>query len=307
MSELIIASELNAVAVFKDGGLDKVLEKITKEVESVLPDLTTDKGRKAVASLARKVATSKIALDNAGKKLVAEWKNNSKLVDVERKKSRDYLDVLRDKIRCPLTEWEEAEEKRIKAEALVIEINDCHAKALDIEAIRAKQEEMAAKEAELAARIQAMEDKEAEQERKSQEVRDLAEKARRKKQEDADRIDRERAAKEMQKKRDEQARKDAEREANERIEIAEKEAQEKIEQAEQDAKDKIAAAERERQEQEDNERQAQEKREANKRHRGKINREAVESLVAVGFDEKESKAIVTAIAKGEIKNVTINY
>ncbi len=44
----------------------------------------------------------------------------------------------------------------------------------------------------------------------------------------------------------------------------------------------------------------------NKKHIGKIRKEAKESLMS-HVDEKAAKAIVMAITRGEIANVTINY
>ncbi len=110
--ELILVDTSNAVAVF-EGGLDDVLSQIEKEVRSHAPDISTDKGRKAIASLAYKVAQSKTALDDMGKNLVAEWKAKSAAVDAERRRLRDRLDALKEEVRKPLTEWENAEKRRL--------------------------------------------------------------------------------------------------------------------------------------------------------------------------------------------------
>jgi hypothetical protein len=55
-------------------------------------------------------------LDDVGKEIVSEWKKKSKVIDEKRKTIRDRLDALRDKIRTPVTEWEKAEEDRVRAE-----------------------------------------------------------------------------------------------------------------------------------------------------------------------------------------------
>ena len=55
-------------------GLDPYLAKIKEELDAFVPDVTTKKGRDAIASIAHKVARSKTALDNIGKELVAELK-----------------------------------------------------------------------------------------------------------------------------------------------------------------------------------------------------------------------------------------
>lgn len=49
------------------------------------------------------------------------------------------------------------------------------------------------------------------------------------------------------------------------------------------------------------------KREANKAHRAKINREALQSLVAGGMEEEAAKACITLIAQGKVTHVSIAY
>ncbi|WP_313463712.1 hypothetical protein [Achromobacter sp.] len=103
----------SALAVYsKPSGLEPWLEKIRAEVTGHVPDLKTKKGREAIASLAHKVAKAKVALDDIGKELVAELKDVPKKVDAERKRMRDQLDALKDEVRAPLTQWEQAEGAR---------------------------------------------------------------------------------------------------------------------------------------------------------------------------------------------------
>lgn len=93
-------------------GLDPFLAQIKAELDAFVPDVTTKKGRDAIASIAYKVAKGKTALDNIGKDLVAELKDVPKKIDAERKRMRDLLDLWKDEVRAPLTAWEEAEEAR---------------------------------------------------------------------------------------------------------------------------------------------------------------------------------------------------
>ncbi|MDX4957872.1 coiled-coil domain-containing protein [Delftia acidovorans] len=102
-----------ALQVFSaDNGLDPYLAKIKEELDAFVPDVSTKKGRDAIASIAYKVAKGKTALDNIGKELVAELKDVPKKIDAERKRMRDLLDLWKDEVRAPLTAWEEAEEAR---------------------------------------------------------------------------------------------------------------------------------------------------------------------------------------------------
>jgi len=118
---LIEMPEDRALEVFiAPKGLDPYLDKIAAEARSLVPDVSTKKGRDAIASNAHKVAKSKTALDNVRKKL-ADWlKEKPKLVDAEGKRMRDFLDALKDEVRKPLTEWEEQEEARIAGHQLSI-------------------------------------------------------------------------------------------------------------------------------------------------------------------------------------------
>ncbi|MDQ3203924.1 MAG: hypothetical protein M3Q94_17450 [Pseudomonadota bacterium] len=105
-----------ALAVYSaENGLDPWLNQIRAEVDKflqVLPDLATDKGRKSFASMAYKIAKSKNALEEAGKKLSAEQKEVPKRIDAERKRVWDKLELWQKEVRKPLDDWQAAEDKR---------------------------------------------------------------------------------------------------------------------------------------------------------------------------------------------------
>lgn len=125
--DLVVIEKKNAMAVFTNNDqLDPLIEAIEKEARSLVPDVTTKKGRDAIASMAHKVARSKTYIDNAGKALVAELKALPKQIDESRRVVRERLDALKDEVRRPLTEWE-AEQERIKAEEAM---NALHVEAL---------------------------------------------------------------------------------------------------------------------------------------------------------------------------------
>lgn len=127
--DLVVIEKKNAMAVFTNNDqLDPLIEAIEKEARSLVPDVTTKKGRDAIASMAHKVARSKTYIDNAGKDLVAELKALPKQIDESRRVVRERLDALKDEVRRPLTEWE-AEQERIKAEEAM---NALHAEALEM-------------------------------------------------------------------------------------------------------------------------------------------------------------------------------
>ncbi|MCW2272422.1 hypothetical protein [Pseudomonas sp. JUb96] len=94
-------------------GLDPYLKHIRDEIDAFVPDVTTVKGRKAIASIAYTVARSKTLLDNLGKELVSELKEIPKKIDAERKRMRDTLDIWQEEVRRPLNEWQAAEDARV--------------------------------------------------------------------------------------------------------------------------------------------------------------------------------------------------
>jgi hypothetical protein len=120
MNELVKLETLMPAKIFAPGGVDDILAKIRTEVMSEVIDISTEAGRKHVASLAYKVARSKTALDKMGKTLGQEHYDSWKAITSERAKIEKELDNLRDEVRKPLTDFENAEKARI----------DCHENAL---------------------------------------------------------------------------------------------------------------------------------------------------------------------------------
>lgn len=110
----VVPPQENAMAVFSaEKGLEPWLQKIRLEIDGFAPDISTRKGRDAIASMAYKVARSKTALDDVGKKLVADLKEIPKKIDAERKRVRDTLDAWQEEVRRPLNEWQAAEDARV--------------------------------------------------------------------------------------------------------------------------------------------------------------------------------------------------
>ena len=113
MNELIEIKDSDAMDVFtKKEGLEPYIQKVKNEVQGLVFDVSTRKGRDHCASIAAKIAKSKTYLDGVGKELVAELKKKPKIIDAERKRMRDILDQLKADVRAPLTEWEEKEKAR---------------------------------------------------------------------------------------------------------------------------------------------------------------------------------------------------
>jgi hypothetical protein len=115
MTQEIAVIDNTAIAqAFATSGIDVLIQRLKSEASAEVPDLTTKKGRDRIASLAYKVSKTKTLVDDFGKELVAEEKKRLALIDADRKKWRDECDKLRDEIRKPLTDWEQAEADRIQ-------------------------------------------------------------------------------------------------------------------------------------------------------------------------------------------------
>lgn len=114
-NELVVLQSINPVAVFgTEGGSQKIIDGIKDQVSKLSLDISTEKGRKEIASVAYKIARTKTALDDEGKKLKADMQKTVDLVDAERKNIRDALDELKESVRKPLTDWENVEKMRIR-------------------------------------------------------------------------------------------------------------------------------------------------------------------------------------------------
>lgn len=114
-NELVVVKPANIPALFEKDGCDSLLKRIKEEVGKFEGDISTTKGRKEIASMAMKVAKSKVYLEGLGKDLVTGIKEQAKVIDAERKKVREELDLLKEEVRQPLTDWEDAEKKKVTA------------------------------------------------------------------------------------------------------------------------------------------------------------------------------------------------
>ncbi|HDC4463347.1 TPA: hypothetical protein O8T84_001510 [Enterobacter kobei] len=319
VTDLVVIEKQNAMAVFTTKEqLDPIIEAIEKEARSLVPDVTTRKGRDAIASMAHKVARSKTYIDNAGKDLVAELKALPKQIDESRRIVRERLDALKDEVRRPLTEWE-AEQERIKAEEAM---NAMHAEALEMN-IRFDQELAAKFEAdhEMALLMNKDFDRDREEQRR------LAEQAQRERDEQLKQEAAEQARRDAEAKHKAEIEAAARREAEEkaRAELAERqriETEQRAEREKQEAearaereKEEAVAAERRRQEEAESARLAEEQRKAeeearraaDKEHRRTVNRRVYADLIANGIPEEFAQKAVLAIAGGKVQDAHIKY
>ncbi len=319
VTDLVVIEKQNAMAVFTTKEqLDPIIEAIEKEARSLVPDVSTRKGRDAIASMAHKVARSKTYIDNAGKDLVAELKALPKQIDESRRIVRERLEALKDEVRRPLTEWE-AEQERIRVEEAW---NAMHEEALVMNKMFDDQ---------LAAQIEAdhemallMNDK---FDRDREEQRRQAEQARREHEERIKREAAEQASRDAEAKHKAEIEAAARREAEEkaraeaaerqRIETEQRAAREKKEAEERARREKeeAVAAERRRLEEAEAARLAEEQRKAeeearrtaDKEHRRTVNRRVIADLIAQGIPEEFAQKAMLALAGGKVQDAHIKY
>jgi hypothetical protein len=103
----------NAPSVFKQDGLKPFIEHIRGQVTGEVPDLSTKKGRDRIASLAAQVSRSKTAVEKPGRDYLKHLKELPKTIEAELREFVRECDALRDEVRKPLTEWENAEKARV--------------------------------------------------------------------------------------------------------------------------------------------------------------------------------------------------
>lgn len=309
MSELVIIEKKDVLTVFTDvNSIDPILKKIASDAKSVVFDVSTNKGRKDIASVAYKVSQAKTYLDGLGKDLVDEMKEIPKKIDVNRKAMRDFLDALKDEVRMPLTKWEleqerfeqekKAEQERLEAERLA---------KLEAEQLANKIES----DHELALLLNADFDRKVYEELKAKEQARINYEAQIAKEAELKAI----AAAELKVKaeRDEAERKviDA-RLATERAEREKLEAETKaVEAAKQAviAQERAVIAERLRIEKiAEDEAIAAKAREDDLNHKRTINKSIIKSFAEfAGLTEEQSKLVITAIVKKQIPNVNVSY
>lgn len=305
-TDLIVVEPANPADLFKPESITNLVTQVREIADKHVPDLETPSGRKAIASLARKVASTKVVVDNIGKEYVAELKAMPKRVDEMRKSFRDQMDAIRDETRRPLTDWEAEQERIAQEKELQRQIDeawvDAHTEYERREETARRERELAEREAEVKRQQEELDRKEKERlqrEREAQIAQEAEEKARRE------------AEAKLQQERE--ARERAEREKVEAESRAKAQAEAAVREAEQRAKEEADRKERERLEAEAKAKAERERHAANKRHQRKVQSDAIDAMAHLieefncGFNIDYAGEIIKAIDDGKIPHVSLNY
>lgn len=316
---LVKEDSFDAKAIFEEGEVDKVIDFVRAEAAKLTADadMSTAKGRKAIVSAAYRVTRSKTLMEDVGKAHAADMKAKVSKIDKNRKDLRDKLEELAVEIRKPVTELEEAEQKRAdEIEASIRSLIDegqftgtsteisevlADVKAVDIteDVFGDRQGDAAVQKGIAVSNLERALAKAVQDEKDAAELEELR---------------REREAREAEEaERAEQQRIDDE-EAQQRVEAAEKEAadaraaQERAEQAQKDAEAKAEREHQEREAEEQRQREEDERRTADKEHRQRINAAAAIQLMDwAELTEEQAGTVITVIAAGRIPGVVIQY
>lgn len=316
--DLIAAGKINAIELYSEGGIDPLTAKVREEVSNFKADVTTAKGRSAIASMGHKVARTKTAIDEMGKNITAEKKAECKKIDQARKSMRDEFDQIRDEVKKPLIEWKEA--KAAEEQKIIDDAAAEKTRLEEVEAARIAQEkaELEKQQAELAERervFKAKEDAaEAERLQKERDEKTAADAKALAEREAQEAINREKAAAEQVKKdAAEKIQRAKDYALNQEIETARKHKAE-LERVKQEANRKEQernASEKERQRliNVENARIEAERiaKAANVEHMREINKQALCDFIKHGMTEDLARKVVVFIASNKISNVTINY
>jgi hypothetical protein len=346
-SALAVLETKTAIELFKPGAMDDVLSRIEAEVRSTPKDISTEAGRKAIASLAYKVARSKTFIEDQRLALVSDEKKRLAAIDAEGKKMRDRLDALKIEARQPLTDYENAEKERIakhegnisamelagtldfgasiddiKKRIEIVESVDLtvfqeftdRAKSTKESVLSGLQTKLKIAEKQEADRIE-MEKLRVEAEARAKKDREdsIAREAREKAQKEAEaerqRVERDKFEAEARAKQAEAAKIEAEakRDAEESAKRHAEATAAALRKAEEDAKAAVEAEKARVAAEAKRVAEETKAREKDKAHKAEVNSAALAGFITAGLSESDAKKAVTAIAKGLIPNVKISY
>lgn len=330
---VVQVNENPALAILNEEKFEAFYEKLKAEAAKVSGDVSTNKARDEVRSMAFKIAKTRTAIDKARLGLTEEWRTKTNQANAAGKAIKERLEALEDQVRKPLTDWEQAEKEREKKHAdLLAAINKAEFVGIDDTAENVAdrlkwlnclvldadvhREKLGFVEAEIQGviekltaqhqRLEREESERAELERlRQQEAARIAELEAERARAEAEKAEQERLERlrqqaiEETKRAAEQARIDQERKHQAELEAE----RAKVAKAEADrlAEEQRIAAEAARVERE---RLA---REQDREHRAKIMGAAKAALMELDISEDKAREVVLAIAAGSIPAVSIRF
>ena len=97
----------------EEDGLKPVIDEIKKKVEAEVFDVSTEKGRERMGSVARQIGSAKKFMEKTALELTEDWRSKTSAVNAEKKRMIEEMDTLRDKVLAPRKEYERIEAERV--------------------------------------------------------------------------------------------------------------------------------------------------------------------------------------------------
>ena len=118
---LVPIEEFGAITVFEPANIDSIVDGIREAALAEVFDPTCPKSRKACKSHARKVVTARNTLSGLAKDLSDDHYNQYKAITAVRIPMEKALDEIRDEVKKPVVDWENAELARCERHEAMIE------------------------------------------------------------------------------------------------------------------------------------------------------------------------------------------
>lgn len=330
---LAVIPEERALEVFLEGkGIDELLAACEEKATAITADVSTAKGRAEIKSMAYLVTRTRTAIEAVRKALADEYKEKPKRIDANGKRIKDFLDALQERVRKPLTDWEDAERRRVTIiegrirgiEGMILVGTELTAAmcedgiatltslAIDESFEEFADKAQAAKDSTLA-KLYAAKDAATKREAEAAELARLREEQAKRDQEEREARIAQEAAEKATREAEEKARSEkAEAEARElRAKLAQEQAEKEAARAKAEAEAKAqeaVEAERRRVEAEAEKAKAEEEaRQADDAHKFRIHGEILEDFMEAGATMDTSMRILDAIRDGAVRNLKIVY
>jgi hypothetical protein len=326
--ELVVLADYNALEVFTGGRMQALLDDVKSRVDSIVADPTTTEGAATIRSIARRLGSTKSAIEQMRLDLVQDRKRELADIDKVGREARNFLDRLQADFRRPLTEIEEREKARKAAhEQALAEIEalprwDGEKPSAEIEALIARADallnardwqEYAVKVMgaklkavqELRTRLDAQSKLEADRAEQARQAAAEAERQRLEREEQIRQEERTRAEREAENLRREKE--DAERRAREAEEEAARARAAAAEKEQRDAEDAVRRQQAEKERLARAEAERQERAAADAAHRAAIHARIRDALADGGLPVTHAAALVEDIADGRIPHLQIIY
>jgi hypothetical protein len=102
-------AETPSIAIIDTKSFQALLIEITKEHDAQSFDMNTKAGRDGLRSFVRKITTTRTGVERARLSLTEEWREKTSAANKAGKQIKETLEALEERLRKPLTDWENAE------------------------------------------------------------------------------------------------------------------------------------------------------------------------------------------------------